>query len=149
MRAVVQRVSSASVEVDGNVVGKIKNGLLVLIGVAENDDLSDVEYLSDKITNLRIFKDENGKMNLSMIDLGYEMLAVSQFTLQGDCRKGKRPNFSDAAKPEIAKNLYEKFIIKCREFGIKVETGIFQAHMNVTLVNDGPVTILLDSKKGF
>lgn len=149
MRAVVQRVSSASVEVDENIVGKIKNGLLVLLGVSENDGLSDVEYLVDKIVNLRIFEDENDKMNLSMLDLRYELLIVSQFTLYGDCRKGRRPNFMEAARPEMAQELYEMFALKCGEFGIRVETGVFGAHMNVSLVNDGPVTIILDSKKEF
>lgn len=149
MRAVVQRVSSASVEVDENIVGKIKNGLLVLLGVSENDGLSDVEYLVDKIVNLRIFEDENDKMNLSMLDLGYELLIVSQFTLYGDCRKGRRPNFMEAARPEMAQELYEMFALKCGEFGIRVETGVFGAHMNVSLVNGGPVTIILDSKKEF
>lgn len=149
MRAVVQRVTSARVEVDENIVGRIEKGLLVFLGVSENDDFSDVEYLVDKIINLRIFEDENDKMNLSMIDLKNELLVVSQFTLYGDCRKGRRPNFIEAAKPEMAKELYEKFILKCSELGVKVKTGIFQTHMNVILVNDGPVTIILDSKKMF
>ena len=149
MKAVVQRVRSASVEVNGNIVGKIEQGLLVLLGIAEDDGLSDVEYLIDKIINLRIFEDKNDKMNLSMLDLQYELLIVSQFTLYGDCRKGRRPNFGEAAKPEKAREIYEMFLLKCGELGIKVKTGVFQAYMNVSLVNDGPVTIILDSKKGF
>lgn len=145
MRAVVQRVSLASVTVDNKVVGQINNGLMVLLGVSETDDERHAEYLTDKILNLRIFEDKEEKMNLSLIDLGYELLVVSQFTLYGDCTKGRRPNFTEAAKPEKAEQLYEKLIKLCRGKDIKVETGIFGAHMKVDLVNDGPVTIILDS----
>ncbi len=147
MRAVVQRVDRASVTVDGSVTGSVKKGLLVLIGVAEGDTDKDLIYIVDKVTGLRIFEDENEKMNLSVQDVGGEILAVSQFTLCGDCRKGKRPSFDKAAKPDIANDYYERFVAACREKGIHVETGVFRAHMLVELVNNGPVTILLDSTK--
>ncbi|QEK12073.1 D-tyrosyl-tRNA(Tyr) deacylase [Crassaminicella thermophila] len=149
MRAVIQRVKNASVSVDNNITGKINKGLLVLLGVEEEDGEKDLNYLAEKIVNLRIFEDENDKMNLSLLDIGGEMLVVSQFTLLGDCRKGRRPNFMNAAKPEKANDLYVKFVQKCKIYGIKVETGVFQAHMEVNLCNDGPVTILIDSKKIF
>lgn len=149
MRAVIQRVNSASVEVDGKVVGEINKGFLVLLGVGDDDTESDIDYLVEKTINLRIFQDEEEKMNLSLMDLGLELLVVSQFTLFGDCRKGRRPSFIEAARPEKANDYYNKFVNKCREKGLKVETGIFQADMKVSLVNDGPVTILIDSKKGF
>lgn len=149
MRAVVQRVDRAKVTVDGNIAGEIGKGLMVLVGVVEGDTEKDAQYLADKVTGLRIFEDEAGKMNLSIKDIGGEILSISQFTLYGDCRKGKRPSFDKAAKPETAIVLYEKFNELCRQQDIKVETGIFGAHMLVELVNNGPVTILLDSSKMF
>ncbi|AOT72826.1 D-aminoacyl-tRNA deacylase [Geosporobacter ferrireducens] len=149
MRAVVQRVTQAAVVVDGKRVGEIQKGFLVLLGVEESDDLKDVEYMTDKITNLRVFEDENDKMNLSLIDIQGELLVVSQFTLLGDCRKGRRPSFSSAARPEQANQLYLLFVEQCRAKGIKVETGVFQAHMEVSLCNDGPVTMLVDSQRNF
>ena len=149
MRAVVQRVTRSSVTVDENTVGEIGSGLMVLLGVEHEDDNNDVKYLVDKIINLRIFEDEDGKMNNSLIDMGGDLLAVSQFTLMGDCRKGRRPSFSDAAKPDMANSLYEDFVSLARERGVNVETGQFQAHMMVDILNDGPVTMLIDSKKIF
>jgi D-tyrosyl-tRNA(Tyr) deacylase len=149
MRAVVQRVSKAQVTIGKDVVGKIEKGLVVLLGVGLDDSVKDAQYLADKIVNLRIFDDENGKMNLSSLDVGGELLIVSQFTLLGDCRRGKRPSYDKAARPEVAGELYEKFIEHCRGYNIKVETGEFQAMMNVEIHNDGPVTLLLDSKKEF
>jgi len=149
MRAVVQRVSSASVTVDGEVVGQIGGGLLVLLGVAQADTDEDANYLAEKIVNLRIFEDEAGRMNRSLLETGGAMLAVSQFTLLGDVRKGRRPSFTDAAPPDDGKRLYERFCDGVREFGVRVQTGRFQAMMDVALVNDGPVTILLDSRKAF
>lgn len=149
MRAVVQRVDKAKVTVDGKIVGEISRGLIVLVGVVEGDTEKDVQYLADKVTGLRIFEDEAEKMNLSVKDIGGEILSVSQFTLYGDCRKGKRPSFDKAAKPETAIVLYEKFNELCRQQNIKVETGVFGAHMLVELANNGPVTILLDSSKMF
>lgn len=149
MRAVVQRVSSSEVTVDGRTTGKINKGLLVLLGVTHGDTSKDVDYIVDKTINLRIFEDENDKMNLSLKDIGGEMLAVSQFTLYGDCRKGRRPSFTNAAAPEEADKLYQEFVKKVSEQGINTETGEFGAHMMVDLVNDGPVTILLESNKSF
>lgn len=149
MRAVVQSVDKAKVTVDGKIVGEISRGLMVLVGVVEGDTEKDVQYLADKVTGLRIFEDEAEKMNLSVKDIGGEILSVSQFTLYGDCRKGKRPSFDKAAKPETAIVLYEKFNELCRQQNIKVETGVFGAHMLVELANNGPVTILLDSSKMF
>jgi D-tyrosyl-tRNA(Tyr) deacylase len=149
MRAVVQRVSHASVKVDGQIVGQIDRGLLVLLGVGPTDTEADADYLAEKIAGLRIFEDENEKMNLSVQDIGGAVLAVSQFTLYGDARKGKRPSFDAAARPEQAKELYEYFVERARSKGLRCETGIFQAMMQVELVNDGPVTILLDSTKEF
>jgi D-tyrosyl-tRNA(Tyr) deacylase len=149
MRAVVQRVDNASVTVDEKVTGEIEKGLLVLLGVEDEDNEEDVKYLAEKVSNLRIFEDENEKMNLSLVDVNGEMLVVSQFTLHGDCRKGRRPNFMKAAAPDVAERLYIDFINECRNYIKKVETGQFQAHMEVRLVNNGPVTILLDSKKVF
>jgi D-aminoacyl-tRNA deacylase len=149
MRAVVQRVSRAEVSVGEEVVGKIGPGLLVLLGVGKTDTKADAEYLAAKTTGLRIFEDENGKMNLSLAETHGAVLAVSQFTLYGDVRKGKRPSFDEAAPPELARELYEYFIAKIREVGIPCETGRFQAMMQVEFVNDGPVTILLDSARAF
>lgn len=149
MRAVVQRVTSSKVIVDESTIGEINKGLLILLGVTHEDTSKDVDYLLDKIVNLRIFEDENDKMNLSLKDVNGELLVVSQFTLYGDCRKGRRPNFTNAAKPDLATSLYEEFIDKAKKEGIKVGTGKFGAHMMVDLVNDGPVTILIDSEKTF
>lgn len=149
MRAVVQRVSRASVRVDGQTVGGIERGLLVLLGVGHNDGEGDATYLAEKIAGLRIFEDQDDKMNVSVADAGGSVLAVSQFTLYGDARKGRRPSFDGAARPERAKELYEVFVAKVRELGLRCETGVFQAMMEVELVNDGPVTILLDSSKTF
>jgi D-tyrosyl-tRNA(Tyr) deacylase len=149
MRAVIQRVSEASVEVEGRTVGQIGEGLLVLLGVARDDSRQDADYLAEKTVNLRVFADREGKMNLSLIDTRGEMLVVSQFTLCGDARRGRRPSYSDAAEPERASELYEYFVHRARGYGLTVETGIFQAMMRVRLVNDGPVTILLDSRKIF
>ena len=149
MRAVVQRVASSRVTVDERVTGEVKKGLLVLLGVTHDDTSKDVDYMVDKVANLRIFEDENDKMNLSLKDIGGEVMAVSQFTLYGDARKGRRPSFSDAARPDVANPLYEEFVEKLRAQGITVGTGEFGAHMMVELTNDGPVTILLESKKAF
>lgn len=149
MRAVVQRVDKADVTVDGQVTGSVEKGLLVLLGVAEGDTEKDLQYMVDKVTGLRIFEDDEDKMNLSVKDVGGELLVVSQFTLCGDVRKGKRPSFDKAAKPDLANAYYEKFVELCREQGLHVETGVFRAHMLVGLVNNGPVTILLDSTKLF
>lgn len=149
MRAVVQRVAEARVEVDGQVVGAIGRGLLVLLGVGEGDGAEDLAYLADKIAGLRIFEDEQGKMNLSVTEVGGAVLVVSQFTLYGDCRKGRRPSFTPAAAPETANRLYEEFVQRLRIAGLEVATGVFQAHMGVHLLNDGPVTLLLDSRREF
>jgi D-tyrosyl-tRNA(Tyr) deacylase len=149
VRAVVQRVSSAQVVVSGEVVGRIARGFLVLLGVWENDTQSDVEYIASKIAGLRIFEDGSGKMNLALRDIQGSVLVVSQFTLYGDCRKGRRPSFVVAARPSEADRLYSSVVSELRGCGITVETGRFQAHMEVSLVNDGPVTILLDSSKIF
>src|SRR5699024_2118522 len=149
MRAVVQRVSSSKVTVDGEVTGEINKGLLVLLGVTHEDTSKDVDYIIDKVLNLRIFEDENEKMNLSLKDVNGELLVVSQFTLYGDCRKGRRPSFSSAARPEVATKLYEEFIEKARKENIETKTGRFGAHMMVDLTNDGPVTILLESNRDF
>lgn len=149
MRAVVQRVSSASVVVEGRPVGEIGPGLLVLLGVATTDAEGDADYLAEKIAGLRVFEDADGKMNLSVRDVGGAVLAVSQFTLYGDVRKGKRPSFDAAARPERARELYEYFVAQVRELGLRCETGQFQAMMSVSLVNEGPVTVLLDSAKLF
>lgn len=149
MRAVVQRVSSCKVTVDGRITGEISKGLLVLLGVTHEDTSKDVDYMIDKILNLRIFEDENEKMNLSLKDVSGELLVVSQFTLYGDCRKGKRPSFSNAARPDVAIPLYEEFIKKAKDQDVVVGTGEFGAHMMVDLTNDGPVTILLESNKSF
>lgn len=149
MRAVVQRVTEAYVKVEGEVVGKIGKGLLVLLGVGEGDDNKDLDYLVDKVLGLRIFEDDMEKMNLSLLDVEGELLVVPQFTLYGDVRKGKRPNFSGSAQPDVAEKLYNEFINRCVEKGIKTEKGVFGAYMEVGLINDGPVTIMLDSKKIF
>jgi len=147
MRAVIQRVQSASVCVDGRMTGKIDQGLLVLVGVGKGDGEKDIAYMVSKLPDLRIFEDASGKFNLSLREAGGGMLVVSQFTLYGDCRKGRRPSFTDAAEPAEAKKLYEQLVFKLREQGIPVETGEFRAKMEVHLVNDGPVTILLDSRQ--
>lgn len=149
MRAVVQRVESSQVVVNQEVVGRINRGLTVLLGVEDGDTIEDARYMADKIVNLRIFEDNDDKMNLSLMDIKGELLAISQFTLLGDCRKGRRPNFMAAARPVSASELYKIFIDSCREMGVKVETGIFQAHMMVEINNDGPVTVLVDSRKMF
>ena len=149
MRAVVQRVTDARVEVAGEAVGEIGAGFLVLLGVARDDTTTDADYLAEKTVNLRVFTDEEGKMNRSLLETGGAMLVVSQFTLYGDVRRGRRPSYSDAAEPEKANQLYEYFVARVRSFGVKVETGVFQAMMKVKLTNDGPVTILLDSEKLF
>lgn len=149
MRAVVQRAAGARVTVDGETTGEIDRGLLVLLGVGRDDTDRDIEYLADKIVNLRIFEDENGKMNISLLDIKGQLLVVSQFTLFGDCRKGKRPGFDKAAAPEVAQALYGRFVDRCRSLGVTTETGRFQAEMLVELKNDGPVTLLLDSRKEF
>ena len=149
MRAVVQRVTSSKVVVDGKIVGSINKGINVLIGISCDDNEEDLKYIRDKIINLRIFEDENFKMNKSLMDIGGEILVISQFTLYGDCRKGRRPSFSSAARPEVATKLYEEFIEKARKEGIVTKTGQFGAHMMVDLTNDGPVTILLESNRDF
>jgi D-tyrosyl-tRNA(Tyr) deacylase len=149
MRACVQRVSRASVTVDDRVVGQIGPGLVVLLGIAESDIASDAEYMCNKIVGLRIFEDAAGKMNLSIQDAGGSLLVISQFTLYGDCRKGRRPSFVEAAPPDQAVQLYEHFVRLAKGQGVPVECGTFQAHMHVELVNDGPVTVLLDSSKLF
>jgi D-aminoacyl-tRNA deacylase len=149
MRAVVQRVSQAKVTVNGEITGEITEGLLVLLGVARDDTEADAIYLAEKIAGLRVFEDDQEKMNRSVQDVGGSILAVSQFTLYGDVRRGKRPSFDDAAPPEKARQLYEFFVEKIRSIGLRCETGRFQAMMKVELVNEGPVTILLDSKKAF
>lgn len=149
MRCVIQRVSRASVTVDGEVVGRVDKGYVVLVGVQEGDTDKDMRYCADKVAGLRIFEDAEEKMNLSIQDVGGAVLAVSQFTLSGDARHGRRPSFSGAARPEVAVPLYEGFCQALREAGLTVATGVFQAHMEVELVNDGPVTILLDSRKTF
>lgn len=147
MRAVLQRVSRAEVTVDGERVASIGRGYLVLLGVTHTDDESDARYIADKIASLRLFEDEAGKINLGITDIGGEVLLVSQFTLYADCRKGRRPSFTDAAPPEMADRLYQRVAEMLREAGLPVQTGVFGAHMQVALVNDGPVTILLDSGK--
>jgi D-tyrosyl-tRNA(Tyr) deacylase len=145
MRAVVQRVSEASVSIDREVISRIGRGLLVLLGVSKTDTESAADYLSAKIAHLRIFEDPGGKLNRSLLEVGGEMLVVSQFTLLGDCRKGRRPSFTDAADPDQAVHLYERFARRAAGLGIPVKTGRFQALMQVSLVNDGPVTLILES----
>ena len=146
MRAVVQRVKESSVEVDRQTIGRIGKGLLVLLGVAEEDTPSDADYLANKIVNLRIFEDDSAKMNRSLLSVGGEMLVVSQFTLLGDCRKGRRPSFIAAAGPQKASELYDNFVEQVRRLGVSVETGRFQTTMAVALINDGPVTLVLESR---
>jgi D-tyrosyl-tRNA(Tyr) deacylase len=147
MKAVVQRVSSARVEVDGETIGEIAKGLLVLLGVAKDDEEKDAGWMAEKVVGLRIFEDDEGKMNRSLMEVEGSLLAVSQFTLLGDSRKGRRPSFIAAAPTETAEGLYRSFVQKARSLGARTETGKFQAHMAVHLVNDGPVTILLDSRE--
>lgn len=149
MRAVVQRVSEASVSVEGRVVSAIGKGLLVLLGVAKDDGPADIGYLAEKIAGLRVFEDDEGKMNRAVLEVGGELLVVSQFTLLGDVRKGKRPSFSDAMEPVRANELYQHFCTACRSLGARVSEGVFRADMRVALVNEGPVTLTLDSKKLF
>ena len=149
MRAVIQRVERASVSVEGEIRGQVGAGFLVLIGVEEGDGDADFKYIADKVPNLRVFEDDQGKMNRSLMDVGGELLAVSQFTLLGDARGGRRPSFIAAARPETADPMYERLVAEWRARGIRVETGVFGAHMKVALVNDGPVTILLDSRRRF
>ncbi len=149
MRAVVQRVSRAKVTVAGELTGEIGVGLLILLGVADDDTATDASFLAEKLVGLRIFPDDEGKMNRSLIEANGSMLVVSQFTLLGDCRKGKRPSFIKAARPEMAVNLYNTFVAEVRGRGVTVATGRFQEHMDVELVNDGPVTLLVDSRKEF
>jgi D-tyrosyl-tRNA(Tyr) deacylase len=149
MRAVVERVSRAQVRVGEEVIGSIGRGLLVLLGVAKSDGEGDADYIASKIVGLRVFEDPNGRMNLSLADTGGAVLAVSQFTLYGDARRGKRPSFDEAAQPELARRLYESFMAKVRAAGLVCESGRFQAMMQVELVNDGPLTILLDSRRTF
>ena len=146
MRAVIQRVKQSSVKTNDEIVGRIGQGLLVLLGVAKGDSVADADYLANKITNLRIFEDEDGKMNRSLLETGGELLAVSQFTLLADCRKGRRPSFIAAAEPEKAIELYEKFVDRVRQMGVGVQTGRFQAMMEVALINDGPVTVIIESR---
>lgn len=146
MRAVVQRVTNADVKIDGRVNGKIDDGLLVLLGVGNGDTEEDMKYIADKIIKLRIFSDENNKMNLSLEDVGGSMLVISQFTLYGDCSHGRRPYFGNAMEPVTANEMYEKFVAYIKEQGIHTETGEFGADMKVSLTNDGPVTIILESK---
>ena len=147
MRAVIQRVSRARVTVDSRVAGEIQTGILILLGVGRDDTPETAAYLAEKIVNLRVFADDAGKMNRSLLEISGSALVVSQFTLYGDTRGGRRPSYIQAAPPEDANQLYEEFVRRLRSFGVRVETGVFQAHMEVELVNDGPVTILLDSEK--
>ncbi len=149
MRGVIQRVKEAHVKVDGKIVGEIGRGILLLLGIEIGDGKDDIEYILKKTVDLRIFPDENGKMNLTLRDVGGELLVVSQFTLLGDCRKGRRPSYSKALSPNVAEKVYKNFLLEAKKTGVKVESGIFQAMMDVFLVNEGPVTLLLDSKKTF
>ena len=144
----MQRVSSARAEVDGEAVGAIDGGFLVLLGVARGDGEGEAVWLAEKVAGLRVFEDEAGKMNLSLQDTGGSVLVVSQFTLLGDCRRGRRPSFTEAAPPEEADRLYRRFVARLREVGLKVETGVFQAHMAVSLVNEGPVTLVVETPEG-
>jgi D-tyrosyl-tRNA(Tyr) deacylase len=149
MRAVVQRVNRAVVQTDGRTTGQIGKGLLVLLGVGNGDSQKEADFLLEKIIHLRIFEDREGKLNLSLLDLRGELMVISQFTLYADCRKGRRPSFTDAAPPDAARNLYEYFLEKARATGLPTASGVFQAMMEVELVNSGPVTILLDSSRNF
>ena len=149
VRAVVQRASEASVRVDGEVVGRIGPGLVVLLGVGKDDAERDADVLADKVLNLRVFPDETGQMNRSVLDVGGGLLVISQFTLMGDARRGRRPSYIEAAAPDEANRLYEHFVARLRPSGLEVATGVFRAMMDVALVNQGPVTILLDSRKQF
>lgn len=149
MRAVVQRVLSSKVTVEDEVIGEINRGFNVLLGIAKEDTIEDLKYIKDKIINLRVFEDESDKMNLSLMDIKGEILVISQFTLYGDCRKGRRPNFMEAMGGNEAIELYEKFVEELRKSGLRVKTGKFGAHMKVDIQNDGPVTLLLDSKRNF
>lgn len=144
MKVLIQRVKKASVKVEGKEIGKIEKGILVFVGITHTDTKKEADYLAKKITNLRIFEDEVGKMNLSLKDVNGKLLIVSQFTLYGDCLNGNRPSFSEAAKPDMAKELYEYFCLKCIETGIEVQKGIFGADMKVELINDGPVTLIME-----
>ena len=146
MRAVIQRVKHSSVTVDGKVLGEIGDGLLVLLGITHTDTEKEVNWLASKVKDLRIFEDNEGKMNLGLEDIKGELLVISQFTLYGNCIKGRRPGFTEAARPDLAEPLYEKFLEKCRSFGIKTECGEFGADMKVALLNDGPVTMIIDTK---
>jgi len=145
MRAVLQRVSQAHVSVDGNIVGQIQKGMVVLLGIAPDDTPKQADWLAEKIVGLRLFPDQEGKMNTSLVDIQGQLLVISQFTLYGDCQKGRRPSFTKAAGPEIAEPLYQYFLDACRMLGIPTEAGIFGASMQVSLVNDGPVTLILDT----
>ncbi len=147
MRVVVQRVRNASVTVDGEVTGKIDNGILAYVGFDIDDDKTDINWVANKLPNLRIFNDSDNKMNLSVVELNYGILVISQFTLLGSCKKGRRPSFDRAAKPEIAKKMYDEFIDTLKDSDIDIQTGVFQAHMDVKYVNDGPITIIIDSKE--
>lgn len=149
MRVIVQRVTYSKVVVDDKIIGEINRGFNILVGISKEDNLEDLKYLKDKILNLRIFEDENEKMNLSLLDVKGDILVISQFTLYGDCRKGRRPNFMEAEGGEKAKALYDEFVSMLKESNLKVETGEFGAHMKVDIQNDGPVTLMLDSKKKF
>lgn len=149
MRAVVQRTTQASVSIDGEITGSIGKGIVVLLGIHPEDGVKELQWMADKVINLRIFEDDDGKMNRSLCEVEGEMLIVSQFTLYGDCRKGRRPGYSSAAPPEIAEPLYLQFVEEIATRGIRTATGTFQASMKVQLVNDGPVTLLLDSEKKF
>lgn len=146
MRAVIQRVKHASVSVDNQITGEIKQGFLVLLGVTHTDTEKEVDWLAKKITDLRVFNDSEDKMNLGLKDVNGELLIISQFTLYGNCIKGRRPAFIDAAKPDVSNELYEKFLKKCKDLGFKTEAGIFGADMKVELLNDGPVTLIIDTK---
>lgn len=146
MKVVIQRSKEANVKVNGEVVGKIEKGLVLLVGITHSDTIDDVNYIAERIVNLRIFEDDQDKMNFSLLDVGGSILSISQFTLYGDCRKGRRPNFMEAARPDYANDLYEKFNECLKTKGAHVETGIFGAMMDVSLINDGPVTIILESK---
>jgi D-tyrosyl-tRNA(Tyr) deacylase len=148
MRAVAQRVSQASVKVNGTVTGSIKHGLLVFLGVGKEDTDKDINFIADKVVNLRVFEDTDNKMNLSVKDIGGAILLISQFTLYGNCRKGRRPDFTEAGLPELAKPLYEQTLLAIKEKSVPVETGIFAAHMDIESINDGPVTLILDSQRG-